>query len=172
MKDLKLYDIPFAGLKAGLHHFVYEIDSDFLKNFPESPLKKAKIKAFLDFYKKDDFFLLDFKLKGKAKVDCDRCSEPFAQPIRAKFQNVVKYSEGVEELADEDEDVIYISRLDVVFNVAQLLYEYAILSIPLRKVHPDPADCITDFEFGDKDTQGEEKSPDPRWESLKNIKFD
>lgn len=172
MKDLKLYDIPFAGIKTGLHNFVYEIDSDFLMNFPESPLKKAKLKAFLDFYKKDDFFLLDFKLRGKVKVECDRCSELFAQPIKAKFQNVVKYAEGEEEGTKEDEEVIYISRLDMVFNVARLLYEYAILSIPLRKVHSDPEDCISDFEFGDKKTEGEEKTMDPRWERLKNIKFD
>lgn len=173
MKDFSIYDIPFAGLKPGLHHFVYEIDKEFLGLFPESPIDKAKVKVALDFYKSADFFVLDFRVRGKVKTECDRCSETFLLPIKGKYQHIIKFGEPDEKDSGED-DIAYISPLDVVYNVAQLLYEYTVLCIPIRKIHPNPEDCINDFE-GNKppsEDTDDKMEIDPRWAELKKINFD
>jgi uncharacterized metal-binding protein YceD (DUF177 family) len=75
-------------------------------------------------------------------------------------------------------------------NVAQLIYEFILLAIPAKKIHPDFLEemdeedfegegelvYVSNEEFDDKlseeqeDSRASEEKTDPRWEILKKLK--
>ncbi|NHW58799.1 DUF177 domain-containing protein, partial [Escherichia coli] len=84
-----------------------------------------------------------------------------------------------EEYDDSNEEVITILSSDYHFNVAQLVYEAVILSIPMKKVSPE-VEGNEEYEallerYSPKvlDELEEEKSDediDPRWQALSKLK--
>ncbi|MBQ5512176.1 MAG: DUF177 domain-containing protein, partial [Bacteroidales bacterium] len=69
----------------------------------------------------------------------DRCLEPFDMPIDASYDLVVKYGDKTTPL-DEADDVITIGEDDDFLDLSQHIYEYVVLSLPARRVHPDLPD--------------------------------
>ena len=55
MMDLKLFNIPFVGLKQGNHLFEYEIDNSFFEAFDFDEFHDSQIVVSLDFMKKTRF---------------------------------------------------------------------------------------------------------------------
>jgi hypothetical protein len=60
-------------------------------------------------------------------------------PIDASYDLVVKYGDHTTPL-DEADDVITIGADDDFLDLRQHIYEYVILSLPARRVHPDAPD--------------------------------
>ncbi len=78
-----------------------------------------------------------------------------------------------EEYDDSNEDIITIPQKDSDFNVANLIYETVVLSIPMKKVAPSVRDNDEYEKLLEKYSpkqieEEEEQSTDPRWEALKN----
>ena len=178
MKGLRDFEIPYIGLKVGIHEFDYDIDGKFFKHFEESPIKDCKVHVRLEFEKKETFFILKFFIDGTVNVECDRCLEPFDKAIFGDFTTYVKFAEDPKKMGDEDE-VLFISRDESVIDVSQLVYEYINLCLPMQIVHPKKENgeegCnpeVLKF-LKDSNHAGENKvdeGPDPRWAALKNIK--
>jgi len=131
----------------------------------------------LDFKLNSSFFILDFKVDGIIKSHCDRCTEAFDLELIDDHQLIVKYSRD-RDVKDDESDVLYITEGDIELELAQIIYEYIVLSIPIVKLHPDDDDgnstCnpeILEFLANDSDEENEkEERPDPRWEELKKLK--
>lgn len=174
MKTRELYDIPFVGLKLGKHAFHYNIDKAFFEMFESAPIDNAEVQVNLEFIKKENIFDLGFNLSGWVNVECDRCAENFDLDIEDRFQVFAKYkSERMTEKNENDPDVVFISRNDTHINVADLIYEFAVLSIPMHKTHPDDEngtplcnpDILDRLHGGEK-----EDEVDPRWSALSKLK--
>jgi hypothetical protein len=78
-------------------------------------------------------------ISGTLQVECDRCLETFDMPIDASYDLVVKYGDKTTPL-DEADDVITIGDDDDFLDLSQHIYEYVVLSLPARRVHPDLPD--------------------------------
>ena len=78
--------------------------------------------------------ILWFDVEGTVAVQCDRCLEIYNQPIKGKDRIFVKF--GEKEFSDGD-DVIWVSANDYQINVAQLIYEFICLAVPIKKIHPE-----------------------------------
>ena len=100
----------------------------------------ASIDVQLIMVKHTRFLELTFILKGWAEVDCDRCLYPVNLDIASKSQMYVKFDSHVDDENSEENDVIVLSNDEDLLDVAQYLYEYAHLSLPIRRVHPDDTD--------------------------------
>lgn len=176
MKKWSKYEIPFIGLRAGKHSFSYSLDESFFESFEKTMPASGEMEAQLEFDKKDDYFVMNFTVSGALNYPCDRCAEEFVLNIHENFQVLLKYRE--DEMAEgvEESDVVFISRNDTHYNVAQLLYELSVLSIPLQRVHPDENGKSTCNEellkkwSGQEDSKDIESEIDPRWAALKKIK--
>lgn len=177
MKGLREFEIPYVGLKVGIHKFEYDIDGKFFKHFEESPITECRVHVNLEFEKKETFFILRFYIDGTVNVECDRCLEPFDKSIFGDFTTYVKFAEDPNAITDDE--VLYISRDQSHIDVSQLVYEYINLCLPMQIVHPKKENgeegCnpeVMKFLLGKK--KPEEKNstgePDPRWAALKNIK--
>ena len=177
MDPLRKYDINYVGLKEKVHEFDYEVDDKFFELFSDPLIKNADLQVKLRFDRRTSFFILDFNLNGKVHSPCDRCGAEIDYPVDSDYNIVVKFDEHREEANDDSmADVVYISRNDSHINVAQLIYEFISLSVPINHVNCDnlrgPKPC--NFEVLEKlehQHEEEEKTTDHRWDDLAKIKF-
>jgi len=174
VKGLREFEIPYVGLKVGVHKFEYNIDGGFFRHFADSPIKDCDVDVTLEFEKKETFFILRFFIDGTVKVECDRCLEPFDKTIFGDFTTYVKFAEDPKGMGD-DAEVLYISRDESVIDVSQLVYEYINLCLPMQIIHPKKENgeegCNPEvLKFLKKTAEKTEQEPDPRWAALKNIK--
>jgi uncharacterized metal-binding protein YceD (DUF177 family) len=176
VKNLRHYSISHVGLKIGIHHFQYDIDSRFFKEFEGALIDECNVKVKLELEKKETLFILNFFIDGIVKVICDRCSEPFDKNIFADYQCLVKYREERDPAIEDTDEIIFISREDPFIDVSQLIYDYINLSLPMQKIHPDLADgtsgCNPEIIKYLNVRVEEEIKADPRWEALKKFKSD
>ena len=173
MKNLNEFRIPYIGLKNGLHTFLYSIGNSFFTFFENSPVTEGKLSVDVTLDKRDTLYLLTFTIIGTVIVECDRCGNDLNLAIRTSNVLYVKFEDD-NALNDEDADVLYISRTESHLDVAQLIYEYIVLAIPIQKIHPDDKDgkstCDEKVLAILNKKEDENKGPDDRWAALNKLK--
>ena len=169
-KFLQEFKIPFVGMKKRLHQFEYLIGPEFFEKFDDSEFEKCAIEVKIDFDKRENFFLLTFYIDGTIEMPCDRCTEPFNQTIFGDYELAVKFGNMGD--VNKDEDVIYISENDDFIDVSSLIYEFVIVSVPLRCVHQEDknGNSACDQETISKLSNEQEARFDPRWAALEKLK--
>lgn len=184
MGSLKEFVIPFIGLKDGSHEFGFEVNDSFFEAFPYSEIHKGKIRVKTEMVKRPHMLTFDVRMEGESELPCDRCGNSYRQDINGEWQLVVKLN--ADSFNDED-DLISLPAGAHEFDLSQYIYEYIVLLLPSRRVCgeiPDPSRGNCDPEIlkqlekldpGHEEEEEEEEpksESDPRWDSLKNIKFD
>ncbi len=165
------YEIPFKGLGLGTHQFDFEIGDTFFQSLSYSEIAKGKVMAAVEMIKESTMLILDFMLKGEVELDCDRCLEKYSQPLEGSFKLIVKFGEEPEEVSDE---IITIPFEQAAFDLRHYFYEYIVLLLPLKHVHPDDekGNSTCDVEMLKQIEKHGKRDSDPRWAALKNIKLD
>lgn len=171
MSILSFYNIAFKGLSQGKHIFDYEVDGRFFAEFEGGLVEAGNVAVKLTLEKQSSLMIFTFDVKGTVRVQCDRCLEMYDQPIKSKERIFVKF--GEKEFSDGD-DVIWVSVNDYQLNVAQLIYEYIGLAIPIKRVHPDDEEgnstCDPEMiEKLDKYVVREDEVKNPVWNDLKKL---
>ncbi|WP_461532562.1 YceD family protein [Sinomicrobium sp.] len=177
MKKFRDFEIPFSGLKLGKHRFTYHIDNRFFEDFDYTEFNGASLEIGVVLDKKSTMLELDFEVSGTVNVYCDLSGEAFDQPIDGNLALVVKFGE---EYNDENEDILILPHGEHQINVAQYIYEMAVLAVPAKKVHPGVEDGSLDSEIVRKlsefqpgvSKKEDKKETDPRWDSLKKLLTD
>ncbi|MCB0572290.1 MAG: DUF177 domain-containing protein [Phaeodactylibacter sp.] len=186
MDPLIQFSIPVKGLRNGIHQFDFQIDRSFFENFEQSPISDCNIQLHLEFDKRPDMYVLQFDFEGTVRAECDRCLAEIGLPIADSQRLLVKVSQ--EEETDEAE-ITYISPETVKLNVAQYIYEFICLAMPIIKVYDcgnqDPRPCNEDMlrylSNGEQEEKAVEKSEEeaeeenranPIWDELKKLSND
>jgi len=130
---------------------------------------------------------MNFLITGEVKLTCDRSLEEYFEHLEITEKILFKYGEVEEEV---NEEVYIITRDTSKINVAQFIYEFILLGLPAKKIHPDHRTEFDEEDFeaegtyayidGDYDNDSDEESSadqdqkeeiaDPRWELLKKLK--
>ncbi len=168
------YNIEFKGLNEGLHDFEFEVDKKFFEHFEESLVENGKVTVKVILEKRSSFIKLHLKIKGWLELTCDRCLELYNQPVKHETEMFVKFGE---KEYDDGESVIWVNPEEHHINLAQIIYEYTILSIPLRHVHPKNSlgkrDCNKEMLEKLKNymhpESEEDSTTDPRWDALRKL---
>ena len=168
------YNIEFKGLKEGIHEFEFEVNDSFFAHFEDRLVDNGEVKAIVALEKRSTFLKLDLKIKGWLELTCDRCLENYQQKIKNHAELFVKFGENEFE---ENENVIWVDPEEHVINVAQIIYEYITLSIPLRHIHPKNKNgersCNKEMirRLKNYTHAGHDEKPeiDPRWEALRKL---
>jgi uncharacterized metal-binding protein YceD (DUF177 family) len=173
MDKLRNYDVSFSGLKNGKHEFKFEIDKTFFQLFDtEQEFTNPRIKVDVLLDKHTTFLEFEIKIKGLVELVCDITNENFDYPIENEIKILVNFGE---EYDDSNEEVITIPTSDHAFNIAHLIYENVMLSIPMKKVSPNISDEDLNIlnQFSPKEVEEieeEEHESDPRWDALRKLK--
>jgi len=134
MKALKQYEIPISGLKIGVHEMHYSVDWRFFEQFEESLVKQGKFDVCVLFDKQPDYWMVTFEIQGHLDTECDRCLAPISLPLESLNKVIVKYDED-EDSPVEYEDVMYVSRDIHKWNIAELIHEFILLCVPIKRVY-------------------------------------
>lgn len=168
------YNIEFKGLSEGLHDFEFKVDDTFFLHFEESLVERGGVVINVELEKRSAFIKVHLKIKGWLELTCDRCLDNYRQKIKNETELFVKFGE---KEFDEAENVIWVLPEEHHINLAQIIYEYVSLSIPMRHVHPkntkgerkcnrEMIEKLKKYTHFDDD---ENTSVDPRWNALKNL---
>lgn len=172
-------EIQFSGLKSGIYNYDYTLDDSFFSEFKNEKILGGKVFFDVKLEKKESLMLFNFAYSGKVRTTCDRCLEELEWPIEGKEMLCVKLSDT--ETSD-DENVVILPESAFKIDLAQWMYEYVAVSMPIQCVHPDDTDgnptCdpemlkyISDENENDNENQDEEtEGIDPRWEALLKLK--
>ncbi len=168
------FEIAFVGLKPGVHEYNYSVNDRFFEAYQRQDFRncKAHVRLLLD--KKSSFMLLKFEVGGRLEVTCDRCNSGLPLDLWDEFNITVKIVEepGLLNEQEDDPDVYYISRGESHINVADWIYEFINLSIPMQKVCTyeemnGPYCNLTAMDMLKKMVSGEkEKKENPIWKGL------
>lgn len=169
--------IPFSSLKSGIYEYDYKLDGAFFSSFENEILKDGIVNFKVKLEKNERFLLFDFKFSGLVKTECDRCLGEMDVPVEGEESLCVKFSDT--ETSD-DEDVTFLPESATKIDLAQWMYEYVTVAIPMQHVHPDDenGNPICDPEMlkyiTGNDEEGTKASTtdavDPRWEKLLDLK--
>jgi len=132
------FEIAFVGLKPGIHNYEYRVDDKFFSNYGNQDFTHCNAAIKLELDKKSSFMFLKFDIDGVADVNCDRCGNPLALRLWEEFKVMVKLVDNPDEMneQEEDPDVYYISRSESHLHLADWIYEFINLSIPMQKMCP------------------------------------
>lgn len=180
MGGLKDFKIPFTSLKDGSHDFKFEVTSSFFDAFSYSEIKKGNVHIDVTLVKHFHMLTVDIKMKGEVEQVCDRCGNDYTQPVEGERRLVVHLDS--DKFEDED-DLISLPESVHALDLSQYLYEYITLLLPSRKVcggnpegsnqcDPEMIEKLEELRAGSDSEEEEEKPTDPRWDLLKNLKFD
>ena len=107
-----------------------------------------------------------FNLMGNVILNCDRSLKEFIFKINKKKKIIIKFEKIDEEINDE---IVFVKQNTHTINVSKFIYEFFLLSIPLKRIHPSLVNenNIDNFVFSTK--KKNKNSIDPRFEKLKKL---
>lgn len=176
MKKLTEFTIPFRGLKDGIHEFDFKVDKRFFDYFEYSELEEADLQVHLRMDKQSTLMVLKFSLSGSITTQCDRCLDDLQLAVNYEDQVVIKYGTEIPDSVYIGEEAQVVSHDDTEINVAQFIYEFFVISLPSKRIHPDKKkgvsgcnpEMIRQLEEYSKHQEENEES-DPRWNDLKKF---
>ncbi|WP_210464460.1 YceD family protein [Rufibacter roseolus] len=186
MKEIKKYDINLVKLGNKSHSYEFELDDRFFELFEQELILGGNLKAEVVLHKSELLLQFDFHIKGTVRLTCDRSLEEFEHPLEVEQTLLVRY--GPEDL-ELDVNVLQITPDTQYLNIAQHLYDYIGLAVPMKKLAPrfveedqeredDPeAEGLLIYSTGSdeddedgNDDDDEDGPVDPRFAALKKLK--
>lgn len=175
MNYLKQYRIPFSGLSLGTHDFEFDIDKAFFDCYEYSIVKDGTLKASVNLLKQENMMVVRFHITGTVNLVCDVCLTTFPAETAIDERLIVKFTE--EDLAESTDEIVVLAKHEYELDIAPMLYEYINVSIPHYIKCSEQGDNISCDEavlakLSDLSPEQQETvQTDPRWEALKNIKY-
>ncbi len=183
MKALHTYDIGLAQLSNKTHEYEFELDNAFFKLFDQTLVNGGNLKADVILVKSELLLNFTFHIYGTVNLTCDRSLDTFDYPLDTTQTLHVRFGEEEVEL---DENVLQIKHDAQKINIAQHLFDFIGLAVPMKKLHPrfeqEDEDLVRDADENiliyssstapENDPEGgdDDEPADPRFAALKKIK--
>lgn len=142
MGDSAAYKVNLGSLTEGKHGQDFVIDTAFFRSLEDTEVIDADVLAHLDVDCRNGVYECTFTLKGMIHIPCDRCLDAMKHPVDTSYHLTVKYGR---EYDDSGDDVLIIPDTEMYLNVANMLHDTIVLTIPMRHVHPE-GKCNRDME--------------------------
>lgn len=161
---LHLKDIPQGNFEES-----FSLEDAFFADRGQFDLFGGEVNVFVSGTRTGDVYETEFLIKGEVLTLCTRCEGKLHYPIETRFPMVIKL--GNENGGDGDQEII-VARTSPTLALDDLLYSFVVLSLPLRRVHPE-GQCESDIEtfFVTQDKESGENPfasllSDPRFEEF------
>ena len=133
MGKYSAYKVQLASLPEGKFEQEFVCDTQFFKNMENEDVVNSDVKVHLDLEHRNGLYDLKFTLKGVVQVPCDRCLDPIDIEVDTTYDIKVEYGDTYDDASDE---LLIIPGSNPYLNVAYMLYDTIVLTIPMRHVHP------------------------------------
>jgi len=121
--------IKYTNFSDGVHEFTL---ADSVKNLKLEELFVGDVLVNCRMDKSPHQIVLDCNVLLIAKMTCDRCIQEFKSEITCRF--LLSYLFSKNPVVSDDYNVKYISPEQDKINIAEDVYEYAEISIPMKKL--------------------------------------
>lgn len=177
----RLY-IDIFNLQNKTYDFDFEVGDQFFQSFDDSLINKGKAAIKVSLNKSETFIEVNMQIDGTIELVCDRSLEKFDYPVGLNQGLIFKFGEEEKEL---DDFMMQITKGTERIHLAQYIYEFISLAIPMKKLHPrfvdleeedsdglvySSADNAGADEGTDTTGQGGDGDIDPRWKKLIDLK--
>ena len=176
MNQASHYDLNLAKLALKTHQFEFELGPDFFALFDQPLVEQGSLRADVELVKTERLLTLNFHITGTVRLACDRSLDEFDQPLDIREQLLVRFGDENKEL---DDNVLQIVPETQALPLAQHLYDYVGLALPMKKLHPrfqneedDNPDAPTKLIFSTRpahEAPDDDEPADPRWAALRNL---
>ena len=165
-KFIRNFGIKIQSLSNNSHNYEFKFDQNLINYFSnENEINNVEGVCNLQVLKSEHMLEILFMIKGKTELVCDRSLKEFTQSINLERKILFKFGEEDEEVSDE---MIVINRNKSILNMAKYIYEFFILEVPVKRLHPNlkNEDNIDNFVY----TTKKNKIIDPRLDPLNKLK--
>nr|WP_245402570.1 DUF177 domain-containing protein [Pontibacter sp. E15-1] len=159
--------------------YEFELDDSFFDLFGKEIILGGNLMAQVELDKTESLLTFHMHIRGQVRLVCDRSLDEFDYPLEVDGTFRIRYGD---ENAELDEDLWQITSNTQSINIAQHLYDYIGLAVPMKKLHPrfveeTDADDDQDILIYTSGTRGSEDDSedddddeaDPRWDALRNL---
>lgn len=173
--------IQFSGLKPGIYNYHYTLDGSFFSEYKNEKILNGKVDFDVKLEKKERLMMFHFVFEGTVRTMCDRCLGELDWPVEGEqFLCVKTESEGNAVQDNSDDETVILDENEHTIDLAQWMYEYVAVAMPIQCIHPDDAEgnptCDPEMmkylSDEEQHLNEEEETTDPRWDILKTIKGD
>jgi uncharacterized protein len=181
VKALHTYDIGLAKLSNKKHEYDFELNDAFFALFDQNLVNGGNLKAHVTLDKSELLLNFTFHITGTVNLTCDRSLDEFDHPIDTTQTLRVRFGDEEMEL---DENVHQIKHDAQKFNIAQHLFDFIGLAVPMKKLKPEFQQQLDEDDSDDDiliytsstapeegpDDDDDDEPADPRFAALKKIK--
>lgn len=132
-KPNEAYTVRLSSMKLGTHEFEFELNKAFFEVIDQSLIEDGEVFVKIKWERKETMMVAHFQLIGTVNTTCDRCNDPVSVPIHEQYKLIYKF--GTE--ASDDENLIVLDPESIEVNLTDQLYEFAVIALPNRVVHPE-----------------------------------
>lgn len=174
MDKLGDFRIPVSALRADEMTFGWTLSPEFFSAFDAGhPAPDGQFQVTLVLHRTAGVVTLDFDIEGAFATTCDRCSAPVTLPFTGSYQIIAKIGDP----GESTDEVIFIAPEDTSFSVAQVVYDFALLSLPIAHRLPgcetmDPSPCdrsVLVYLKKIEEDAGPQSGDGSPWDELKNV---
>ncbi|MBD5346138.1 MAG: DUF177 domain-containing protein [Bacteroides sp.] len=127
------FKLQLKSMPEGEHEYAYHLGKEFFVNMENDEIHDADVDVKLTAVRRGDSFDLNFHFTGTLTLICTRCLDDLIFPIDTTYHVTVEYGD---DYRDESDDLLIIPDSDSTLNVAFMIYDTVVLSIPMKHVHP------------------------------------
>ena len=173
-KVISDFDINIHGLEDKNYEYQFEGSDSFFEHFVQDIVERGDFKVKLVLEKTSTLLRLRFDIDADLRLVCDRSLEEFTENFIIHETHIYKYGETSQEMSDEMEVIPFGTPK---INVADLISDYILLSVPMKNLHPrfraeedEDEDGIMVYLDPNAERPETDTSTDPRWAALLNLK--
>lgn len=111
----------------------FQLDGTFFRGFENSLVEQGQLAVCVKLDKSSRHIQLLLTIQGEVELICDRSLALFNYPIY--IEQVVHFKLG-EENKELDVDCYLIDQQTSTIDLAQHIYDFVTLAIPMKKLHP------------------------------------
>lgn len=171
------YKLPLKSMPFGTQEFTYHLDGAFFNEIEHSEVTSGSVDVALKVVRnKEEMMELEFVCRGTITVPCDRCLDDMELAVDTTYNLTVKPGEDYDDSVD---NVLEVPAHWRELDLAPLMRDTVLLTIPIMHSHEDPSQCnslmmerLMEAAPGQELPPDEETEPatDSRWDALKKLK--
>ncbi len=173
------FKLRLSGVEDGIYCFSINCDKEFFELAEISEVRDGNLNLRVEMSKTEKLVDVKCHFEGYVIAPCDRCLLPVTLPMDFDERLIVKLVPSVEEGENDDDDDIWVLEENTYeLDIYQFVYESIFLALPISIIHEDDEDghstCDPEALSKLEELSGSENKEenDPRWDALKNLKFD
>lgn len=131
--DNMLIDLRKAA--SGIDPLHFSLHDDFFSALEQDEIKGGRLDVTVKVRETaGEIYQVSVSIQGSVVVLCDRCLDDLTLDINTS--DIIRVSYG-EESESTDYDLKFVPRNSNMYNIAWDIYEIAVTSLPLERVHPE-----------------------------------